>query len=215
VFDTARCGPPLAMLPLRRLLFKLRWFPKGCKAAFVRMQKRRRRRFQRHCGHRHVRRRRHCIRTRRQRAVRCSREATVEKGRGAPPARGLLLWLRVWSAASRFAGASTAHPEAFVARKIRPCHAEISFLEVPPKPLCKFSICTQRLLRARHSVKFRDSYAPLPNCRISEFLAASVARNRPRLFEGSHVWWMHERRAGWGICRVTSEYPCRRSFPKL
>ena len=36
----------------------------------------------------------------------------------------------------------------------------------------------QALLRAGHDVKFRDEYAPLPYCRISQFLAASFARNR-------------------------------------
>ncbi len=36
----------------------------------------------------------------------------------------------------------------------------------------------QALVRAGHDVTFRDSYAPLPSCRISQFLAASFARNR-------------------------------------
>ena len=36
----------------------------------------------------------------------------------------------------------------------------------------------QAHLRAGQDVKFRDSYAPLPSCRVSQFLAASFARNR-------------------------------------
>ena len=36
----------------------------------------------------------------------------------------------------------------------------------------------QAHLRAGHDVKFRDSYAPLPSCRVSRFLAASFGRNR-------------------------------------
>ncbi len=36
----------------------------------------------------------------------------------------------------------------------------------------------QALLRAGLNATFRDSYAPLPYCRIPEFLAASFARNR-------------------------------------
>ena len=36
----------------------------------------------------------------------------------------------------------------------------------------------QALVRAGQDVKFRDSYAPLPSCRVSRFLAASFARNR-------------------------------------
>ena len=36
----------------------------------------------------------------------------------------------------------------------------------------------QALLRAGHDATFRDSYAPLPSCRVSRFLAASFARNR-------------------------------------
>ena len=38
--------------------------------------------------------------------------------------------------------------------------------------------CMQTLVRAGHDVKFRDSYAPLRYCRVSQFLAASFARNR-------------------------------------
>ena len=34
----------------------------------------------------------------------------------------------------------------------------------------------QAHLRAGQDVKFRDSYAPLPSCRVSRFLAASFAR---------------------------------------
>jgi hypothetical protein len=57
----------------------------------------------------------------------------------------------------------------------------------------------------------------LPVCRISEFLAAAFASNRRfrDLFEASHGWWMRERRAGWGVLRVRSEYSCRRRFPNL
>ncbi len=36
----------------------------------------------------------------------------------------------------------------------------------------------QAHLRAGQDVKFCDSYAPLPSCRVSRFLAASFARNR-------------------------------------
>ncbi len=36
----------------------------------------------------------------------------------------------------------------------------------------------QTLVRAGQDLKFRDSYAPLPSCRVSRFLAASFARNR-------------------------------------
>ena len=36
----------------------------------------------------------------------------------------------------------------------------------------------QALVRAGVDVTFRDSYAPLPSCRVSQFLAASFARNR-------------------------------------
>ena len=36
----------------------------------------------------------------------------------------------------------------------------------------------QTFVRAGQDVKFRDSYAPLPSCRVSQFLAASFARNR-------------------------------------
>ena len=36
----------------------------------------------------------------------------------------------------------------------------------------------QALVRAGQDVTFRDSYAPLPSCRVSRFLAASFARNR-------------------------------------
>jgi hypothetical protein len=36
----------------------------------------------------------------------------------------------------------------------------------------------QALVRAGQDVNFRDSYAPLPSCRVSRFLAASFARNR-------------------------------------
>ncbi len=35
----------------------------------------------------------------------------------------------------------------------------------------------QALVRAGQDVKFRDSYAPLPSCQVSRFLAASFARN--------------------------------------
>jgi hypothetical protein len=35
----------------------------------------------------------------------------------------------------------------------------------------------QAHLLAGQDVKFRDSYAPLPSCRVSRFLAASFARN--------------------------------------
>jgi hypothetical protein len=36
----------------------------------------------------------------------------------------------------------------------------------------------QALVRAGQDVKFRGEYAPLPSCRVSQFLAASFARNR-------------------------------------
>ena len=36
----------------------------------------------------------------------------------------------------------------------------------------------QVLLREGQDATFRDPYAPLPYCRISQFLAASFARNR-------------------------------------
>ncbi len=36
----------------------------------------------------------------------------------------------------------------------------------------------QLLLREGHDVTFRDPYAPLPSCRVSQILAASFARNR-------------------------------------
>jgi hypothetical protein len=36
----------------------------------------------------------------------------------------------------------------------------------------------QAFLRAGQDATFRDSYAPLPSCRVSRFLAASFARNR-------------------------------------
>ncbi len=36
----------------------------------------------------------------------------------------------------------------------------------------------QVLIRAGQDVRFRDSYAPLRYCRVSQFLAASFARNR-------------------------------------
>jgi hypothetical protein len=36
----------------------------------------------------------------------------------------------------------------------------------------------QALVRAGEDVKFRCLYAPLPYCRLSQFLAASFARNR-------------------------------------
>ena len=36
----------------------------------------------------------------------------------------------------------------------------------------------QAHLRAGQDVNFRGSYAPLPSCRVSRFLAASFARNR-------------------------------------
>jgi hypothetical protein len=36
----------------------------------------------------------------------------------------------------------------------------------------------QALVRAGQDVNFRDSYAPLPSCRVFRFLAASFARNQ-------------------------------------
>ena len=55
-------------------------------------------------------------------------------------------------------------------------------------------------------------------CRFAESpIAAAFASNRRfrDLFEVSHGWWMRERRAGWGVLRVRSEYSCRRRFPNL
>ncbi len=75
----------------------------------------------------------------------------------------------------------------------------------------------QTLLNAGHDANSCRSYAPLPRCRISEFLAAPFARNRrfrDFFFEVSHVWRMRERRAGWGVLRVRSEYSCRERLPK-
>ena len=48
------------------------------------------------------------------------------------------------------------------------------------QPLCRTShaIVMQAHLRAGQDVNFCDSYAPLPSCRVSQFLAASFARNR-------------------------------------
>jgi hypothetical protein len=63
-----------------------------------------------------------------------------------------------------------------VARRIRPCCAASSALR--QAPLRQFRFRMQALLRAGEDAKFRGSYAPLPYCRISPFLAASFARNR-------------------------------------
>ena len=45
-------------------------------------------------------------------------------------------------------------------------------------PLGQFRCCIQALLREGQGATFRDSYARPPYCRISQFLAASFARNR-------------------------------------
>ena len=45
-------------------------------------------------------------------------------------------------------------------------------------PLRQFRCCTQALLREGQEATFRNSYARLPYSRISQFLAASFARNR-------------------------------------
>ncbi len=63
--------------------------------------------------------------------------------------------------------------EAFVARRTRPCYAGSS-----PYVRRQFRVRVQALLRAGQDATFRDSYAPLPSCRVSRFLAASFARNR-------------------------------------
>ena len=71
-----------------------------------------------------------------------------------------------------------------------------------------FWCCMQALLRDGHDATFRNSYAPLPYCRVSQFLAASFARNRR--FRGSLKFgtfgWMRERGARWRLLRVLSEY---------
>jgi hypothetical protein len=95
--------------------------------------------------------------------------------------------------------------EAFVARRTRPCHAESGPLEVVPRSVGNVSFSMQRRLHACHDVMFRDSYAPLPQCRISGLLRRRLRQQSPfpRPSEVSHVWWMRKRRAGWGICRVS------------
>jgi hypothetical protein len=65
--------------------------------------------------------------------------------------------------------------DAVVARPIRPCCAESPPLR--QAPFRQFRCCMQALLRDGHDARFRDSYAPLPYCRVSQFLAASFARS--------------------------------------
>ncbi len=45
-------------------------------------------------------------------------------------------------------------------------------------PVSQLLCCMQANLRAGQDVKFRGSYAPLPSCPVSGFLAPSFARNR-------------------------------------
>jgi hypothetical protein len=191
---TACCAAPLAILPLRRLRCTLRWSPKGCNAAFVRMQKRRRR----HRRHTHW--SRHWIRARRQRAVHCSREATVERGRGAPPAGGRRL-LRAWSALSCFRSSFSSAP-------LGPSsHAGLG--HAMPNPATGNALVLRALIslragtsacRSRCQVPRRvSSPAGVPNLGIS----CRLRRPRspfPRLFKLSRVWRMRERRAGCRIC---------------
>ena len=66
--------------------------------------------------------------------------------------------------------------DAVVARPIWPCCAESTPL--PQAPHRQFRFCMQALLREGQDAAFRDSYAPLPYCRIAQLLAVSFARNR-------------------------------------
>ena len=74
-------------------------------------------------------------------------------------------------------------------------------------PLRQYWFSVQALLRAGQDATSRDSYAPLPSCRISEFLAAPFGRNRRfAAFRKFRTLWMRERRARWRVLRVRSQY---------